>query len=129
MIKFSLSTEQFDKLQERLEQSTKSLETDINNFLHTEGAQSTVKSITGFTAVSDRNKKHAKMSNPYSVDTINLGFTIRTKNSFRYLVFPDGGIGAHNPIAQQFFKKGLESESNRIFERLIKILDEKLKLQ
>lgn len=107
----------------------------VNNVLRTVGVKEAIQDIIKFIPVSDRNKKHAKSSNPLKSTTQNLGFKITTKggatgkNGFGYLVFPNDGLGEHNPIAQKFFETGGDVASNFIFDAVMKALGEAMELK
>lgn len=120
-----------EELSKALLKTSKKVEADLNEYLHTTGAKTVVESIVGFMPRSNRQKKHAKDSNPLKFDKFNLGFEVyakggapNKKGSFGYLVFPDQGIGPHNKVAQEFFRRGLESKENKLFDDLIKIIYE-----
>lgn len=108
----------------------------VNRYLHSQGGPLVSAAILGFTPHSGRdksnyknNKRHARDSQPYDQDNLNLGFRIYAKggaansrNSFGYLVFPNEGRGPHNPRAQQFFERGLESQEDRLMNEQLEAL-------
>lgn len=107
----------------------------VNNVLRTSGINDTIKAITGFIPTSNRNKRHARNSNPLKGDMMNLGFRIyprggqaRSKNSFGYLVFPNDGLGKHNLIAKRFFERGGDLASVSIFNNIMTALSEAAEL-
>lgn len=53
---------------------------------------------------------HAKTSESLKVTHENLGFTVRPKPNWRYLVYPDLGLGGRNPLEQEFMRRGMERE-------------------
>ena len=92
-----------------------------------------MQAIIGFMPVSKREKRHAKHSNPLKERMFNLGFDIvakggaaKNKGSFGYLVFPNEGRGPHNPVAQEFFERGLASREEIILDYVI---DELVRVQ
>lgn len=107
----------------------------VNNVLKTVGVKEAIQDIIKFIPVSDRNKKHAKNSNPLKSTMQNLGFKITPKggatrkNGFGYLVFPNDGLGKNNPIAQKFFETGGDVASNVIFDAVMKALGEAMELK
>lgn len=98
----------------------------VNDVLKSRGTKEVMQAIIGFMPVSKRDKKHAKFSNPLKEVMFNLGFDIvakggaaKNKASFGYLVFPNEGRGPHNPVAQAFFERGLESREEIILDYVI----------
>lgn len=98
----------------------------VNDVLKSRGTKEVMQAIIGFMPVSKRDKKHAKFSNPLKEVMFNLGFDIvakggaaKNKGSFGYLVFPNEGRGPHNPVAQAFFERGLESREDIILDYVI----------
>lgn len=98
----------------------------VNDVLKSRGTKEVIQAIIGFMPVSKRDKKHAKFSNPLKEVMFNLGFDIvakggaaKNKGSFGYLVFPNEGRGPHNPVAQAFFERGLESREDIILDYVI----------
>ncbi|MGG3808569.1 hypothetical protein [Geobacillus thermodenitrificans] len=117
------------KLPDRMERAT-------NDVLHTDGIRIATEEITKLIPVSTRkgkirNKKHARHSNWSKSEKINLGFVIKArggaankKGSFGYLVFPNEGRGAHNPVEQRFMERGLEAATPRILAKLHEKIDQ-----
>lgn len=98
----------------------------VNRVLKNRGAKEVIQGIIGFMPVSKRNKNHAKFSNPLKEVMFNLGFDViakggaaKNKGSYGYLVFPNEGRGPSNPVAQQFFEKGLASREDIILDYVI----------
>lgn len=129
MISFELDHKENERLIKAMEKVPEKAERLANQLLKTYGVPTLIKSIVGFIPISNRDKKHAKNSQPLKHELINLGFTVKAKPRFRYLVFPDQGIGRSNPIAQEFFVKGLESSSDQITNKVIEALEEANKLE
>lgn len=123
MIKLDLTKKGSEELIKKLKETPKNVEDDINKYLHSEGAKAVSEQIIGFTPISDRKKEHAKDNQYVTTTTSNLAVEWKTKGKFNYLVFPNSGIGVHNPVAQQFFEKGLEAEKNTLFEKILKIIE------
>ncbi len=117
-----------DTLQAKLQKIPGQGEEALNRVLHGEGVERTKESIKNLIPVSDwkgrsRGKKHARDAHSLRSQNINLGFIIRPKPAFNYLVFPDLGIGQSkrkNP--EEFMDKGLE----RNVQRLIQDMEEEL---
>ncbi|MBU5307547.1 hypothetical protein KQI18_07080 [Clostridioides mangenotii] len=134
--RYDLNFDNSKKLEEALKKSVVNLEPKINEYLHIKGSKQVMQAIIGFMPVSNRNKKHAKTSNPLKIQALNLGFEVYAKGgaanksgSFGYLVFPDEGRGTSNLIAQRFFEEGLKSKEDLLFKDIMKIIEEQLKIQ
>ena len=132
--RYDLNFDTSKKLEEALKKSVVNLEPKINEYLHVKGSKQVMQAIIGFMPVSNRNKKHAKTSNPLKIQALNLGFEVYAKGanksgSFGYLVFPDEGRGTSNLIAQRFFEEGLKSKEDLLFKDIMKIIEEQLKIQ
>jgi hypothetical protein len=141
-VKFELDYEAIKRLEMKMAKLPRRMESATNDVLHTDGIQIATEEITKRIPVSTRkgkirNKKHAKHSNWSKSEKINLGFVIKArggaankKGSFGYLVFPNEGRGAHNPIEQRFMERGLEAATPKILsklhERIDKVLEEEL---
>ncbi len=129
-IRYDLSYDNSKKLEEALKKSAINLEPKLNDYLHVRGSKEVMKSVIDFTPISNRNKVHAKESGSLKTNTSNLSFEVTTKGKFRYLYFPDQGIGKHNlVVAQQFFERGLKSKEDKIFKDIMKVIEEQLKIQ
>lgn len=126
IIKFELKQSNNVKVEEALKKTGSNIETKLNNYLHKDGANCVIQSIISFMPISDRKKEHAKESNSLKSQTGNLSFTILPKGKFRYLVFPNDGIGKNNKVAQGFFERGLSNTEDKIFKDILKIIDETL---
>lgn len=122
MVKFSIDFEDSQALMEAFKQVADRAEDLTNNYLSNRASTETMLSIVGLIPVSNRNKKHAQGSSPLTKKMINLGFEIKPKGPYRYLVFPNDGIGSKNKVAQQFFEKGLEKVEPQIIKELTDIL-------
>lgn len=134
-VEFFLKFKKSQEVQRQMAKVPDKAEKAVNNVLRTTGINTAIQAITGFIPVSNRNKRHAKTSNPLKGDLMNLGFKVyprggaaNNKNSFGYLVFPNDGIGPHNYIAQEFFERGGEQASTRIFNDLMQALAEAAEL-
>lgn len=102
----------------------------VNEVLKTKGTKRMIDSIVDVMPKSNKNKKHAKDSNPLKYRMRNLGFEIVAKGgaasrpgSFGYLVFPDEGRGPHNPIEQAFFRRGGELAEEAVQDDVIEALE------
>lgn len=129
-ISFVLKPEQSEKIVEGLKKTSINLEKKLNDYLHIKGSQMVVQSIIGFMPRSDRSKKggHAKDRKSLRTKDFNLGFEISPKPKYKYLVFPDQGIGKNNLISQEFFQKGLDSKQDKLFKDVFNIINENIQI-
>jgi hypothetical protein len=126
---FRLDARDFERLGEAMLQYQGNVEEAINDVLHNQGGQLIHDEIIRLMPRSDRQKKHAKDSNPLLIDGGNLSVTVRTKNKFHYLYFPDDGQNVRNQNRQkagnqQFFMRGGENKKEEILNRCIGRLTE-----
>ncbi|ATO46109.1 hypothetical protein C5L30_000236 [Companilactobacillus farciminis] len=135
MAEFFLNYDSSKAIQNEMAKVPDRAEDAVNKVLHTYGAKQAIQQIVKFMPMSNRNKKHAKNSNPLKSDMMNLGFRVyarggaaKNKGSFGYLVFPNDGIGPHNLIDQRFFEQGGEAASNPIFRKVMEALEDAMKL-
>lgn len=134
MAKFSLSSEDMEKLEGALKNIHEGGEDLVNKVLHDESTKSAPKSIQGLINIGARKKgTHARNSKPFKTDTFNLGFFIKTKGgaaknkgSWGYLIFPDEGRGIRNPREQNFTERGLEKERPKTVDRLMEVITNKI---
>ena len=135
-VKFELDYEAIKRLEMKMAKLPDRMERATNDVLHADGIRIATEEITKLIPVSTRkgkirNKKHAKHSNWSKSEKINLGFVIKArggaankKGSFGYLVFPNEGRGAHNPVEQRFMERGLEAATPRILAKLHEKIDQ-----
>jgi hypothetical protein len=135
-VKFELDYKAIEHLEMKMAKLPGKMESATNDVLHTDGIQIATEEITKLIPVSTRkgkirNKKHAKHSNWSKSEKINLGFVIKArggaankKGSFGYLVFPNEGRGAHNPVEQRFMERGLEVATPKILAKLHEKIDQ-----
>ena len=119
-----------EELTQAMERVPDRAEEEINKVLHGEGSKLVMQNIINFMPVSKGGGRHAKSSDPLKVEELNLGFTTYAKGgaanargSFGYLIFPNDGRGPRNPVAQNFFEKGLEASEPKIMEMLLDALE------
>lgn len=115
---FSLEAENFDNAVKIFLQKCGSAEDIINDFLHNEAPDIMKPSIVGLVPVSNRNKTHAKTSNPFGrQEDKNLSVKIITSKNFNYLVFPDEGLGTSvRNLPQDFTGRGLEAVTAELLD-------------
>lgn len=138
MALFELDYEQIKKLEETIKALPGKSEKTINEVLHSKGVEVAKGDITNLLPVSkykngkERNKRHAKYSQPFNDFKFNLGFVVEVKgktsipSSFGYLFFPECGFGKHNPVAQDFMENGLEKATPKILDEVQKGLIEEI---
>lgn len=124
MVKFELNDEQAKKLEQAMTTIRSNSEKVINEVLETKGTKLMIQKIIDFMPASNRNKQHAKSSNPLKHTMINLGFEVKAKPKFGYLVFPNSGIGQRNKKAQKFFERGAESANELILQELLTAIEQ-----
>jgi hypothetical protein len=134
-MKYDVNTKGQDELILAMQKTPERTEEIINKVLHGSGGKEVSMAIIGFMPRSGRSKKHAKDSNSLKQEDINLGFRIfpkggaaSNKGSFGYLVFPNEGRGNKNPVAQEFFGRGLESKEDRLTQIVLEALEQGIKL-
>ena len=122
--RFSADTSQFEALQRNIERLPNVAETVINEGLKKKVSPLMQKSILGLIPISDRKKPHAKLSKAIQ-GTLkeNLTLTLKPKQKFAYLVFPDLGVGkSKGNEPELFMKHGVDREVNNSVEELNKAL-------
>lgn len=135
MAEYFLNYDKSQAIQNEMAKIPDKAENAVNKVVHNFGAKEAIQDIIRFMPVSNRDKKHAKTSNPLKSDMMNLGFRIyarggaaKNKGSFGYLVFPNDGIGPHNFMDQRFFEQGGDAASNKIFNKVMEALEDALQL-
>ncbi|EOO36944.1 MULTISPECIES: hypothetical protein [Bacillus cereus group] len=125
---FSIDTSQFESLQRNIERLPNVAETIINEDLKSKIAPVMKKSVLGLIPISNRKKAHAKLYQSIKDDTKeNLTLTLKPKPKYRYLVFPDLGLGtSKKKAAQKFMERGVERKVNDSIEELNKSLIEQI---
>ncbi|MGL9969365.1 hypothetical protein [Enterococcus sp. DIV1420a] len=129
-----------DKLQEKMIQIPHLSEVVINKTLENKSEPQTTESIKQLFPISKRNPqlpitlesgKRATVGHIQNADSLkimheNLGFTVRPKPNWRYIVYPDLGIGNANPLPQEFMRKGMERRIPAITKELEEALQEEV---
>lgn len=125
---FNVDTSQFETLQRNIERLPNVAETVINADLKDKISPVMQKSILGLMPMSKRQKQHAKLYKSLNADNKeNLTLTIKPKSKYRYLVFPDLGLGTSKKKApQKFMEHGVEQKVNYSIEELNKSLIEEI---
>jgi len=120
-------------LEKKLSEMDKGAEETVNKVLHDFGVETVTRDVTALLPVSERKKKHAKFSKPFTHEPENLGFIFKTKGgaaknktSFGYLIFPDEGRGPRNPVEQDFTGRGISKAKPKIINELTEVITNKL---
>lgn len=124
-IDFRINESDLDSILDAVETFPGNAENTINTYFDDTAAPKVNKSIINLIPVSSsNNKKHAKYSNPLKNELFNLGFAVKSKPSFYYLLFPDQGEGTsskNDPL--NFMERGLNNEYNGIINGILKSLE------
>ncbi|TLS37739.1 hypothetical protein [Pseudalkalibacillus caeni] len=130
--RFEIDYEDVKQLQEKFAKIPGKVEEHINTILHNFGVKTVQDTIITRIPVSKKKgkveKKHAKNSRPLRSITFNLGFETKPKKPYRYLVFPDKGLGTsvHNS-PDEFMIEGMNSSTPRIMQEINKKVDQLIK--
>lgn len=101
----------------------------INDVLWNEGAPLIQESIQRLLPESGRTwrgkKPAAKRAAPFTQQNETLAVTVKTKNAYHYLYFPDDGSTTRKHVGnQQFMLRGAEEQQSEIISRCIARLTE-----
>lgn len=119
-INFHMEYDDVDRLQKAIINFGEKAEKTINDYLKGEGKEKFIDGVENIIPVSDRNKSHAKMSNPLQgVQEENMTITIKNKKPYQYLYFPDTGGFVTNPVGQNFMEKGMESKVDSVVNDIL----------
>lgn len=126
--KFSIDTAQVEAYQKNIERLPDVAEKIINRDLDKVVSPVMQKSILGLMPISKRKKLHAKLYKSINGDTKeNLTLTLKPKAKYKYLVFPDLGVGtSKKKMPQKFMERGVEQKVNYSIEELNKSLIEEI---
>lgn len=128
MARFDLDVRDMDVLFEAMKNFQGNTEEVINDVLHNEAGELIQDEIQRLMPVSGitwkGKKKAAKQAKSLNIVKENLAVTVKTKDTYHYLWFPDDGQNVRNPNRRkagnkQFFKKGGESQIDEIVDRCI----------
>ena len=130
-VKFEIDYSQIEELEEKMKQIPENVENIINTYLHKEGVERTTKDITSLINVSrptnGKSKRHARNSKWSKSEKDNLGFTLKSRGVYDYLVFPNEGRGPRNPLEQKFMERGLKKSTPHVLQGLNEVLDLKIR--
>ena len=118
---FELNDGDIEKLVTSIQNYSGNAEQAIGNYLENELPGIAKPSIQNLIPVSNRNKKHAKNSAPFTEDMEgNLSIYIHTKKPFHYLYFPDEGEGTSKGQEPHYFmEEGMERKYDEIVNGLL----------
>lgn len=123
-VKFEIKQEDTEKIVSLLQSMEGNAENIINDYLHNEGKEKIVNSITNFIPVSPRTNKHAKTSQWSQTKNFNLAVQISNARKFYYLYFPLTATGtSQNKSPNDFFAKGI----NNVYDEVVEDILERLK--
>ena len=123
-VRFETKQEDLKKIENLLSKTQENAEDAINEYLHTEGKEKIVSSITNFIPVSPRTNKHAKTSKWSQTKNFNLAVQISNARKFYYLYFPLTATGtSQNKSPNDFFTKGV----NNVYDEVVEDMLERLK--
>ena len=112
----------FEKFMRKFTEMGVNVEEASNLYLHEKGYKLTETEIYRLMPKSDDNragKRHAKLTKSLKPVLVNLGFEIRPKKEFNYLVFPNDALGTSiRNQPQEFFDYGLQNTEDKIIQEL-----------
>ncbi len=124
-VTYSLNAEQLDELINAVENDAEAAEIAITNYLATDGQRLIKSSIENLIPVSNRQKKHAKTSNPLQHDTYNMSVVIYPKKPFYYLYYVDQAQGtSRGKQPADFMERGLEQVVEPLFNDMLQTFNE-----
>lgn len=124
-VKYSLNDEQLEKLIYAVDNDAQAAETAISNYLATDGQRLIKSSIVNLIPVSNRQKKHAKNSNPLQHNSYNMSVVIYPKKQFYYLYYVDQGLGTSTGRQPaEFMERGLEQAIEPLFNDMLQTFNE-----
>lgn len=106
-----VDTKQVDNLFKLMSLVPNVAENKINEYLWNKAAPETLKASTNEIPLSIKNKKHARYSNPLEIINTNLGFAIKSKKQYHYLVFPYLAVGnSYKNEPDKFLDRGVNTD-------------------
>lgn len=123
---FSVDASKFESLQRNIERLPNVAEKIINEDLKSRIAPVMKKSVLGLMPISNRKKAHAKLYQSINDDN-KENLTLKPKSKYRYLVFPDLGLGtSKKKAAKKFMERGVDKKVDYSIEELNKSLIEEI---
>lgn len=133
--KWEIEFTDVEELEKKLTQIPGETEKTLNDIIHGRGVSITERDVRAYIPVSTwedggiRQKDHARnQSFPTVAQELNLGFIMRPRPKFKYLVFPDLGVGTSKENEpQEFMAQGLEAASPKIMDEMTAAVDDAIK--
>lgn len=130
---FNLNSSAMTRLFELLKNTKGNAEEAINDVLWNEAGTLISDEIISLLPVSGRTwrgkKKSAKYAQPFLQSNDNLSVTVKTKNAYHYLYFPDDGTTTRKHAGEKHFMYGgAEHKQDEIIERCIAKITENFKI-
>lgn len=128
MARFDIEAKELERLEQALKQYQGNAENVINDILHNQAGQLIHDEIKRLMPESDRRwngkKTSAKRSNSLIIECGELSVTVRTKNNWHYLYFPDDGTNTRNHVGKngvplEFFKQSGKNKTEDIIDRCV----------
>lgn len=122
-----------DQLQQTMQNYPEKALAEVNTLLHKDAGQLIQKNIQQLLPESGRTwsgkKTAASKAKPFTQDNSEmLAVTVKSKNAYHYLYFPDDGTNTHHHAGnQQFMLRGAEQSTNSIIDLCVGSLVEKFK--
>ena len=137
--KWEIEFKDIEELEKKLTQIPGESERTLNDVIHGKGVSITEVNVRAHIPISTwrgdwhngevRQKDHARnQSFPTVAEEINLGFIMRPRPKYRYLVFPDLGVGTSiTNEPQDFMAGGLAISAPKITEEMTAAVDDAIK--
>ena len=121
---FSLNDDDINKLIEAIQSYSGNAEDAIGEYLESEVPDIVKPSIKNLIPVSEKGKKHARSSAPFTEDMEGkLSIYIHTKKQWHYLFFPNEGEGtSKGQMPHDFMGQGVEEEYDTLVNGIIESL-------
>ena len=127
-VDFSLKEEDLGRIQEAIMDFGDDAERVVNDCLANDVKDKFITSITNLMPVSNKNKRHAKSSNPLDGKVRNnLTLWIHTKTKYNYLYFPQNAEGTSKRNSpNDFMEKGIEVEYDNVVNEMLEKLQRRM---
>lgn len=118
---FSINDDDIDKLIQAIQSYEDDAEEAIGDYLENKVPKIVKPSIQNLIPVSDRRKKHARNSAPFTEDMDGkLSVYIHTKYQWHYLYFPDEGEGtSKGQSPHDFMLQGVENQYDTLINGIL----------
>ncbi|MFC0525777.1 hypothetical protein ACFFGV_19550 [Pontibacillus salicampi] len=118
-VRFEVDYSEVQRLQEKFAQLPGNVEKVLNDVLHSFGVEAVKENIKERIPVSDKQKRHAANYKSLKNEDFNLGFIIKPKPKYRYLVFPDQALGTSlGNSPEEFMSKGNDASIDLIMAQI-----------